>query len=503
VNNSKDFQTAGRFSIYETAVIIFVPNPLDLRLSFDETGENPMKKIIVSCFALGAAFTTAVAGTISVNQPAPQTSPAAAFSNSSLSVKVIGNNTADLTGATTITLPTSGSVTLSFSGNYTASAGEEGSIAYYFVANLAAPGTVSYDAQGSVTVFGQNQSFDEKGTITPGRHPYSGHSHTAKIPINTSGPFTATITFTYTPSPTAESANGTNASAPPTLTLQFDQFAVRLDTTEVAALPPTQLLNISTRLDVQTGANVLIGGFIVSGTDQKKIYVRGLGPEIEVSGTKLADPFLELHDSSKTISFNDNWKVNAGNGSSQQAAIEATSIPPKNDLESAIVDTVPAGNAGYTAILRGNNNGTGIGQVEVYDLDQAASSQLANISTRGLVGTGDDVMIGGVIVGPTGNGASTVVVRGIGPSLTAKGVAGALQDPSLELHDTQGTVVASNDNWQTSPDQVQIKNVGLAPTDTRESALMASPDAGHYTAIVRGVNNTTGVALVEVFRLQQ
>lgn len=460
-----------------------------------------MKKIILSCIAVGAALTGAVAGTVSVNQPAPQTSPAAAFSNSTLNVSVIGNNTADLKGATTITLPNTGSVTLSFSGNYAASAGEEGSIAYYFVANLNAPGTVSYDAQGSVMVFGQNQSFDKTGSITPGRHVYTGESHTAQIPVNTSGPYSASITFTYTPPPTAQGMAET--SAPPTLTLQFDQFALRIDTSGITALAPTQLLNISTRLDVQTGENVLISGFIVSGTEDKKIYVRGLGPEIAVSGTKLADPFLELHDSTKKISFNDNWKVNAADGSSQQSDIEATSIPPKDDLESAIVHTVPAGNAGYTAILRGNNNGTGIGQLEVYDLDQAANSQLANISTRGLVGTGADVIIGGVIVGPTGNGSSTIVVRGLGPSLMTKGVVGALQDPFLELHNTEGTLIASNDNWQTSPDQTQISNVGLAPTDPRESALMAAPEAGHYTAVVRGANNTGGVALVEFFRLPQ
>jgi hypothetical protein len=263
-----------------------------------------------------------------------------------------------------------------------------------------------------------------------------------------------------------------------------------------------QLLNISTRLRVQTGDNVLIGGFIITGSDPKKVIVRGIGPSL--SGTVqgfLADPTLELHHGSSTVATNDNWKTRP-DGSSQQAEIEATTIPPTNDLESALVATLPANGAGYTAIVRGKNNTTGIGVVEAYDLDQTANSRLANISTRGFVDTGNDVLIGGFIAG---NGLTKVIVRAIGPTLVNAGVSNPLQDPTLELHDNNGVAIRSNDNWKIREDgssqQAEIEATTIPPKNDFESALVQTLAPGNYTAIVRGANNTTGIAVVEIYAL--
>ena len=255
-----------------------------------------------------------------------------------------------------------------------------------------------------------------------------------------------------------------------------------------------QLLNISTRLRVLTGDNVLIGGFIVVGDDLKKVLVRGIGPSLGSFGVAdpLGDPTLELRASDGSLlASNDDWK------SDQQAEIEATTIPPGNDLESAIVATLPAGAAGYTAILRGKNSTTGVGLVEAYDLDTAANSKLANISTRGFVETADNVLIGGFILS---GGSAKVIARAIGPSLTGLGVAGALQDPTLELHDGVGTLVSSNDNWKTDQ-QTEIEATTIPPGNDLESAIVATLMPGNYTAIVRGKNDTTGVGLVEIFNL--
>jgi hypothetical protein len=269
------------------------------------------------------------------------------------------------------------------------------------------------------------------------------------------------------------------------------------------APPSGQLLNISTRMEVLTGEQVLIGGFIVTGSDPKKIIIRGIGPSLPVNGP-LADPTLELHQGNATLSTNDNWKINDQTGQSQEAAVRATSIPPGNDLESAIVTTLTPGS--YTAILAGKNGGTGIGLIEVYDLAQGANSKLANISSRGFVDTGDNVMIGGLIIGGSSGGSARVLVRALGPSLTNSGVTGALPDPTLELHDGNGGTVATNDNWKTRPDgssqQAEIEATTLPPPNALESALVRLLPPGNYTAIVRGINNSTGVGLVEVYNFQ-
>ncbi|MFL6589222.1 MAG: beta strand repeat-containing protein [Chthoniobacterales bacterium] len=299
----------------------------------------------------------------------------------------------------------------------------------------------------------------------------------------------------FTPGPNDTIVPLTAASISGTFNTTNAQVNYGSSALTVAALPNAvaQLLNISTRLEVRTGADVLIGGFIVSGKDQKNVLVRGLGPSLPVIGP-LADPTLELHDSSKNLFTNDNWK------DTQQSAIEATTIPPSNELESAIVATLPASNAGYTAILADKNGATGIGLVEVYDLAQTANSKLANISTRGLVETGDNVMIGGLILGPDGTGSARVLVRGIGPTLANSGVTNPLADPTLELHDSNGGTVASNDNWKDTQ-QSEIEATTIPPTDNAESAIVHTLAPGKYTAILKGKNSATGVALVELYNL--
>jgi plastocyanin len=261
-----------------------------------------------------------------------------------------------------------------------------------------------------------------------------------------------------------------------------------------AVTTSTTLGNISTRLPVQTGDNVLIAGFIVTGTQPKKVIVRGIGPSLSFSGA-LGDPFLELHDGSgQLLESNDNWT----DSPNKQAIIDST-IPPAHGSESAIVRTLPANGAAYTAILRGANNGTGIGVVEAYDLDRTVDSKLANISTRGLVQTGDNVLIAGIIV--VGQTSQKVIIRAIGPSLS---VSDKMANPTLELRDGNGGLLEANDNWGDSPNKQAIVDSTIPPTHSLESAIVRTLPANNatYTAIVRGVNNTTGIAVVEVYQLQ-
>ena len=254
------------------------------------------------------------------------------------------------------------------------------------------------------------------------------------------------------------------------------------------AAPAIQLANISTRLAVGGGDNVLIAGFIITGTQPKRVIVRALGPILPVK-ENLADPTLELHDSTGGVVTNDNWR------DSQQEELQATTIPPPNDYDSSIVQSLQPG--AYTAVVSGKGGTTGVGLVEVYDLDRTVDSKLANISTRGRVDQGDNVLIAGTIV--LGNGTTTVLFRALGFST---GIPGRLLDPTLELHDGQGGVVATNDNWQDNPvDAEAIKKTTIPPDDSRESAILQSLTPGAYTAIVRGKNNTTGIAVIEAYQL--
>ena len=281
----------------------------------------------------------------------------------------------------------------------------------------------------------------------------------------------------------------------------------------VSVGPVSILGNISTRAFVQTGDNVVIGGFIVQGTEPKKVIIRAIGPELSQYGipNPLYNPTLELHDGTGAlIGSNDNWMSTIIGGiitHNQVSDVMDSGHAPTDGRESAIVADLPAGN--YTAIVRGVNNMTGVALVEVYDLSPETNSILGNISTRAFVQTGDNVMIGGFIV--AGTESKRVIVRAIGPELTQYGVPDALNNPTLELHNGTGALIASNDNWLhtivggiITSDQTQaIRNSGYAPGDGRESAIIADLPPGNYTAIVRAVDNMTGVALVEVYDLDQ
>jgi hypothetical protein len=247
---------------------------------------------------------------------------------------------------------------------------------------------------------------------------------------------------------------------------------------------------------VDLGDNAGIGGFIITGSVSKHVVIRAIGPSLTSFGFPasdlLADPILELHGPAgfQTV-MNNNWK------DSQRAQIEATGLAPTHDLESAIDATLAPGN--YTAIVRGNGTGRGIALVEVYDVQTGVASKLGNISTRAHVGTAGNVVIAGFILG-SNQGHDRVVIRGLGPSLSAFNVPSPLQDPTLELRSQNGTLMSSNNDWEDDPAQaVEIAAAGLAPSNTKESAIAATLPPGLYTAILAGVNNTTGIGLVEVY----
>jgi glucose/arabinose dehydrogenase len=261
----------------------------------------------------------------------------------------------------------------------------------------------------------------------------------------------------------------------------------------VSALP-AQALNISGRARVETGQGVVISGLIVTGTTPKRVGVRALGPSLASFGVSgpLADPIIQLNrGDGSLVMVNDNWK------NTQQTEITAAGLAPPDDREAALIATLPAGN--YTAVVSGKNGATGVTLAEVYDLDQAADSRLANISTRATVGTGSNVLIGGFITGSK-IGATRVALRALGPSLQQFGIANPLPDPWLALYDANGTLLASDDNWQTHPNQAAaIATYGLVPPNNLESAIAISLAPGRYTAIATGKNNQTGVGLIEIY----
>ncbi|HEY2800266.1 MAG TPA: hypothetical protein VGI85_06710 [Chthoniobacterales bacterium] len=260
--------------------------------------------------------------------------------------------------------------------------------------------------------------------------------------------------------------------------------------------PAAGFLNISTRGEVGSGDDALIAGFIITGTAEKKVIIRGLGPSLAVGGTpvpgRLNDPSLELRgNTGELISSNDNWA-----DSSQRQEIIDSTIPPGDPHEAAIVATLAPGN--YTAILRSVGNGAGIGVVEVYNLSSKPNADLANISTRGFVATGDEAMIGGFIVDDQD---TPILLRALGPSLRQARVSDALADPTLELHNSNGDVIAFNNDWRET-DEAIIQNTGIPPPSDKESAIIATLGPGHFTAILRGQNSGVGVALLEVYDLR-
>lgn len=255
------------------------------------------------------------------------------------------------------------------------------------------------------------------------------------------------------------------------------------------------LVNLSTRGVVGTDANVLIGGFIVQGAQETSLLLRALGPSLEQSGIAdpLSDPMLEVRNGSgDLVRTNDDWQDDASSAST----LRSKGLAPADAREAALLANLGVGS--YTAIVRGYNGATGVGLVELYDL-QATNARVANISTRELVQTGDRVMIAGFIVG--GDKPKQVILRAIGPSLGTSNVSGALEDPLLELHNSSGAIVADNDDWRDGADAAAIQTKGFAPAHDRESALLSTLNPGTYTAIVRGFNGATGVGLVEVYDL--
>ena len=283
--------------------------------------------------------------------------------------------------------------------------------------------------------------------------------------------------------------------------------AVKAGATPAPTPPQIALANIATRLQVRTGEEIGIAGFIVRGNSPKRLLIRAVGPSIKVGGQPVAgtlqDPTLEIRDAGgDLIASNDNWRGTAAQ--TQQAEITASGLAPTDDREAAVIVNLSGGDAGttYTAVLSDASITQGIGVIEVYDLDAGSFSDLANISTRGFVGTGDNVMIGGIIVRDysLGNQSGDVVLRGIGPSLSGSQVTNPLADPQLTLVDTQGNPIVSNDDFATNP-QGDVAGSGLAPSNPKESAIRRNLAPGLYTFILNGANGGTGVGLVEGYNL--
>lgn len=244
---------------------------------------------------------------------------------------------------------------------------------------------------------------------------------------------------------------------------------------------------------VEAGDNVLIAGFIVEGAEPKRIIIRGLGPSLGAAGVAdpLLDTTLELSGGGGVIASNDNWAENPN-----ATEILNVGLAPSNPNESALLLSVAPGS--YTAVLRGKGSLTGTGLVEIYDLDTSGSAKLVNISTRGFVLTGENVMIGGLIV--TGSDSAHLVLRGIGPSLHDFGVPTVLGDPLLELHDGNGALIRTNNNWRETQETV-LRNIGLAPGNDLEAAMLVVVAPGNYTAVLKGADGGSGNGLIEVYKL--
>jgi uncharacterized protein YkwD len=315
----------------------------------------------------------------------------------------------------------------------------------------------------------------------PGSNFYAVTSSSGgySVPVPGNGSFTATFSGgTINTQKSVTVSNGLNA---------------KLDLVVPVSAAPVLLANVSTRLPVGADPNALIAGFILTGTQPKKVIIRAIGPSLNLPG-QLNNPTLELFSGDTSLGSNDDWQNQPA--ADRQAVIDS-GIAPSNDAESALVRTLPANGASYTAVVRGVGNTTGIAVVQVYDLDQTANSRLANVSTRGFVQTGDNVLFAGTTV--LGQTSQRVIIRAIGPSLT---IAGKMADPTLELRDVNGTLMAANDNWRTNQ-EIDIAATGVAPSNDAESAIVAtlSGNATPYTAIVRGSANSTGIAVVEVYAL--
>jgi hypothetical protein len=286
---------------------------------------------------------------------------------------------------------------------------------------------------------------------------------------------------------------GTKTNSAAVTTGQTDPFGFNNgSTTDVAIVNPVRLFNVSTRMQVLTGEDVMIGGFIIGGASSKTLVIRARGPSLAATGVTnfLANPQLQLFSGQTQIAANDDFGTAAN-----LAQLQASGFAPANALESAILVTLAPG--AYTAIVSGVNGGTGVGIVELFEVDHA-EVPLLNLSTRGRVLTGNDVMINGFVI--QGTGSQSVVIRARGPSLASQGIASALANPALVLvRSSDQAVIASNDDWQSSANAAQIQASGFAPLDPLEAAILITLPPGAYTTIVTGVGGTTGVAIVEVF----
>jgi uncharacterized delta-60 repeat protein len=391
---------------------------------------------------------------------------------------------------------------------------------------VAAPGIARLNADGSVdTSFVAPIHRDKRSRVASafrgqpdgsfllsGPYAFTGESTTHSLirlidpsapnPTPTATP-TSTPTATATATPTATPTATATATATPSATATATPTSTPTSTPTATPVVGSAA-NISTRLGVGIGENVLIEGFIVEGSpgSSKKLLVRAIGPSLaqfEVPDP-MANPTLEIHDASNAIvATNNDWKTTQVGGlitGNQFAAINATTLAPGNDLESAVI--VPLTPGSYTAVVRGVGNTVGTGVVDAYDLDTGSSARLANIATRGLVQPGDGLMIAGFIVA---NAPVKVVVTATGPSLLQFGVSNALPDTTLELHDQQGALVLENDNWKDTQEQ-ELENIGLHPSHDLEAALVKTIQPGLYTAQVRGKGNDSGVGVVQVFFLQ-
>ena len=365
-----------------------------------------MKKNIPFLFlAAAAAFCLAGgsvrAGTLTLDAGSPSYIPPEAFTNNTIAVDTtIGDpGLIHLSGGVTVApidLPPI-SATVEVSGTFSADAGDKFSVAYRFAADLPGDNTtgpVDYTLSGEVNGI---PIPDLSGTIEPGLHLYEGAAESPTLPIPVAGNFSGTLTLVFLNA----GAAGPSGASPGSLNLTVQQLDFQLSPNPVAVIPPSEAQNISTRANVGTGDNVLIGGIIISGNDPTRVVLRAIGPSLAVSGITgiLADPTLELHDSAgAVITFNDNWQDNS---TEDQMVLTDNNLAPMDDLESAIVATLDPG--AYTVIVRGAADTTGVGLVEAYDIDGSTTdSKLGNISTRGFVETGQNVMIGGFILGGGG-----------------------------------------------------------------------------------------------------
>jgi hypothetical protein len=460
------------------------------------TGSAILTVNVLPAGALAITTSTRAAG--SVGDPfrfqvlAPGASTAARLSTSGLPPGITANPvTGVISGTPTIAGDFLVRLTVTDGGNFA-----DGVLVLSFNADPAFPGIRS--ATSATLAPGQNFTYTIDAVPDSTSTDPTTYSIIGALPAGLSfDPSTGTISGTYDNSPQRSPSKKPDLAGG-ALVGSVQLFASNSRGTSTIPLvfftPPIGVVNISTRMTVGAGDNALIGGFIITGNAPKKLIVRAIGPSLPVTGA-LQDPVLEIHAADGTLlAMNDDWK------SDYQQEIVDTTVAPSNDREAAIVGAFQPGT--YTAIVRGKNGATGTGLVELYDLgtaslDASSDAKLANISTRGIVQSGDNVMIGGFII----SGQPTrVIIRAIGPELNGS-VPGALQDTLLELHDGSGTLIASNDDWKTSQQQAII-DTGVPPTDDRESAIVATLSPGGYTAVVRGKNGTTGVALAEVYVLQ-